>query len=96
MDLPVIGTKIYIEGAMFCSHGADDYNGGIATISKVETSKHLEEEHINYIFISVKEVPGRGFNYKMLMKKQEELKKTYGNRVAGPDPDNREEFNRLD
>jgi len=37
MDLPEVGDKIYIEGAMFLGHGEDDYNGGLATISKVIT-----------------------------------------------------------
>jgi hypothetical protein len=96
MNMPKVGEKIYIEGAMFLSHGGDDYNGGLATISKIELNEHLEEDHINYIFISVEEVPGRGFNYKILMKKQEELKERYDKLVAEPNPDNREEFNRWD
>lgn len=96
MDLPKVGDKIYIEGVMFLSHGRDDYNGGLATISRIETNDKLGKNHRNYFFISVKEIPNRGFNYKMLLEKQDEYKKRYDDVVAEPNPDNREEFNRWD
>jgi len=29
---PQVGDEIYIQGAMYLSHGVDDYNGGLATV----------------------------------------------------------------
>ena len=34
--VPATRDKIYVEGAIHMSRGADDFAGGIATVSKVE------------------------------------------------------------
>lgn len=88
--IPKVGDTIYIQGAMYMSHGEDDYNGGQATLTKVEEGISGGEPAI---FVSVKEVPGHSWNWQYLEEKQKELKKQYGKAVAHPDPDERPEFN---
>lgn len=85
--LPVIGQEIYIPTALHISNGSDDVHGGLAKISKIETSKTLPEDHYNYCFVSVEEVPGTGYNYKSLLEQQDELKEEFGKTRAYPDPD---------
>ena len=91
--IPVVGDKIYIPSAGYVYRGQDDVQGGLATISKVGISDRLPGYHINSIFIQVEEIPAARYNYKLLMKDQIRLRKEYGDQVAGPDPDNRPEFN---
>lgn len=81
--IPKVGDKIYIRGAMFISHGEDDYCGGIATVSKVSDDG----------FVSVLEVPNWSFGWISLEKDQEKLKKQYGDQKAHPDPDYSPESN---
>ena len=90
---PKIGDKIYVPSAMYVYRGEDDFQGGKATINKVEKSKHLPKEHFNYLFVGIKERPGTMYNYKSLMEEQKELKKEYGDMRAHPDPDHSPEFN---
>jgi hypothetical protein len=89
-SIPVIGQEIYVSGAMYMSHGEDDFAGGRAEIDSVR-------EDISggcpAIFISIKERPGHGYNWKFLEDEQEKLAKAYGNERAHPDPDDRPEFN---
>ena len=84
---PKIGQDIYIPSAMYISRGSDDRVGGLAKIVDVEFSETLPEDHFNYCFVSVEEIPNVSFNYNSLMKQQEELKKQFGNNRAYPDPD---------
>lgn len=91
--IPVVGDKIYIPSAGYVYRGQDDVQGGLATIEKVEVSDTLPAHHINSIFIKVEEIPTSRYNYRLLMKEQMKLKKEFGDQVAGPDPDNRPEFN---
>lgn len=85
--IPDVGDKIYIDNSFHISHGIDDVQGGIATISEIHISKTLPEDHMNSIFVSVKEIPGTKYNYISLMKEQEKLKQKFGDRKAYPDPD---------
>ena len=84
---PQVGDKIYVGSSFYISHGSDDFAGGICTISSIEYSDSLDEDHCNYCMIGIKERPGYLHNYKSLMEKQKELKKTYGKQKGHPDPD---------
>ena len=87
MKNPKIGDKIYVGTSLSISHGSDDFNGGICTISKIDKNKKLSEDHINYLFVSIKERIGHSYNYKILMEDQEKLKERFGNKVGCPCPD---------
>ena len=84
--IPKVGDKIYVPSSIYVYRGADDFAGGIATVSKVETSK-------GRCFVTVKESPGSSYNWEHLEKQQVELKEMYGEEIAHPDPDLRPEFN---
>lgn len=86
MRMPEVGEKIYIPTSLYLDHGEDDVHGGLATISGVEYDPDCPNE-INRIFVSVEEVPGRLYNYQLLLQDQEKLKERYGDQVAYPDPD---------
>lgn len=93
--VPNVGDKIYIPTMLYISHGADDFEGGLATVTRVKAQVNVGElVH----FISTKEggshAETRWEEY--LDKMQSELKKEFGNQIAHPDPDYREEFNRWD
>ena len=88
--LPKVGEDIYIEGAMYLSHGIDDYNGGLAKVSKVKKGiSGGEDTH----YVSVEELPGHSWNWEYLAEEQDDLKKEYKKQRAHPDPDNSAESN---
>jgi len=91
--MPKVGDEIYIAGAIYVYRGEDDVAGGLATISEVEVSDTLPVGHINRVFVKVKEVPYKSYNWDILEEKQEQLAKDYAGRIAHPDPDLRPEFN---
>lgn len=95
-DIPKKDDKIYVPSSLYMSHGADDFAGGIATISKVEYNEKLSKDHVNYCFIGIKERPGCMYNYKDLLSQQKELKKSYKKQIAHPDPDLHPDANRWD
>ena len=86
------GDKIYVPSALYVYRGSDDFHGGLATISKV-IKEDLPIDHFNYCFVRIKERPGTGYNLRVLLGQQESLKAEYGETIAHPDPDLREEFN---
>ena len=90
MKIPVVGDKIYVSSSIYVYRGADDFSGGIATVSKVELNPGNKT---NYCFVSIKERPGSTYNWAHLEKEQKKLKKLYGDEIAHPDPDLRPEFN---
>lgn len=91
---PEVGDKIYIPGSLHVYRGADDIAGGLATIDEVFPSNFLSENHFNYWMVSLKEIgSSTHYNWRDLMKQQKELKERYGDEIAHPDPDYREEFN---
>ena len=77
---PVIGEQIYIPSSnsdtdkLFSESGIV---GGLGTISDIGSS-------YQDIFIQVEELPYYSFNYKDLLKQQEQLKAEFGNTVARP------------
>jgi len=85
-----VGDVIYVRGAMFMSHGVDDYVGGKATVSKVEQGMSAGKM---VPFVSVREIPGCSMNWNMLAEEQDALRECFGNEWAYPDPDDRPEFN---
>ena len=97
MKKPKIGDKIYVPTSLYVYRGIDDFIGGIATISKIKYSGHLPEDHINYMFIGIKEADkGVTYNHKVLLGNQKKLKREFGSNFAHADPDTREEFNQPD
>ena len=79
---PRIGQEIYIPSSRYISHGRDGIAGGLATITEVK-----EGGSAGSWFVSVEEVPGKSYNYEILMELQDELKKEFGEQRAHPDPD---------
>ncbi len=90
---PKIGDKIYVSSSYYVYRGEDDFEGGLATIDKIEFNKNLPKDHCNYIMIGIKERSSTMYNYKMLIKEQNELEKEYKGKIAHPNPDLRVEFN---
>ena len=82
MKKPKIGDEIYIRTSLHISRGSDDVIGGLGKISKVKKG-YAEGEW----FVEVKEVPGHGYNYNLLMEEQERLEKEFGKNRAHPSPD---------
>jgi len=93
---PKIGEKIYVPTSLYVYRGEDDFIGGIATISEIDYDKNLPKDHHNYIMIGIEGRPGCMYNWKILLKDQKKLKKEFGEQIAHPDPDLREEFNQPD
>ena len=73
-----VGDKIYVPTSMSISNGSSDVQGGLCTIEKITYSDHLPEDHCNYCFVEVEELPGHSYNYKNLMERQDELKEQFG------------------
>ena len=90
---PFIGQKIYVPTALYLSHGKDDFEGGIATINKIEESHILPSSDFNYLMVGIQEEPGVMYNWKYLVEEQEKWKKIYGDQIAHSNPDDRPEFN---
>jgi hypothetical protein len=90
---PKNGDKIYVPTSCYVYRGEDDFEGGLATINRVELNKNLPKNHINYAMVGIEGRPSAMYNYRMLVEKQEELKKQYEGKVAHSNPDLRPEFN---
>lgn len=84
--------KIYVPSSLYVYRGKDDFAGGIATISNVKIEGY-SPDNPNYCFVVIEERPGTRYNWYLLEKDQERLKEMYGDQIAHPDPDDREEFN---
>lgn len=90
---PQIGDKIYVPSSYYVYRGGGDFEGGLATINKVEANKHLSEDHINYWMVGIEGRPSTMYNWRVLAEEQDELKKEYADKVAYSSPDLRPEFN---
>jgi hypothetical protein len=90
---PIIGQKIYVPSSIYVYRGADDFAGGLATIDKIEHSKTLAKDHVNYTMVVIKERPNTSYNWNVLLEKQESLAKEYAGQIAHPDPDLTPDFN---
>ena len=89
-QIPVIGQEIHVGGAMYMSHGKDDFAGGIAIISEIKEGVSGGEP---CIMINISERPGWSYNWTFLETEQEKLKEIYGNVIAHADPDTSLESN---
>ncbi len=88
-----IGDVIYVDTALYLSHGVDDFVGGKATVSKVY--EQMSGGEIT-TFVKIVESPHTGFNWgQYLSKEQERLADKFGETNAHSDPDYREEFNKV-
>lgn len=81
------GDMMYVPSSMSISNGSSDMVGGLATIDEIEISKSLPFENTNSIMVSFEEFENRGWNYRLLLEKQDALKKQFGDNKAYPDPD---------
>lgn len=81
------GDQMYIPTQLYISRGSDDIQGGKATITKLDINDKLGKDHTNGVFVQFEGFPGRSWNYKLLLDKQEEYAKEYKDQVAKPDPD---------
>lgn len=89
--VPSPGDTIYVPTALYLSRGRDDVQGGKATVERIEERPEWGVQ--NRLWVYVKEVPGRGYNWFCLAHDQEKLAAKFGDRVAHPDPDDRPEMN---
>ncbi len=81
-SLVQVGQKIYVPTSCYISHAADDFNGGIATISS-----------INNEGVEIVENPGCRYGLENLLENQILWKMEYGNSKAQACPDYSPEFN---
>jgi len=79
-----VGDKIYVGSSFHMSRGSDDVVGGLATVTNIKEDISAGKPAL---FVSIKEHPGKAYNWEILSEKQEELKKQFGKRKAHPDPD---------
>jgi len=89
----VNGDKIYVPSSYHVYRGEDDFEGGLATINKVEHSNNLPKDHVNYTMVGIEENISTMYNYRCLAEEQDELKKIYVGKIAHSSPDLRAEFN---
>ena len=92
-QLPIIGQEIYVPTTLFLGRGRDDFEGGKATINKVDVNERLAENHPNRIFVGIKERPTTLYNWNNLVERQDELREFHKDQIAHPVPDLRPEFN---
>jgi hypothetical protein len=89
--IPKIGDLIYVDHALYLSHGVDDFHGGLCEVVKVIENT---SEGTTIHWVTVKENPTSSYNWeKYLEPLQEELKAKFGSIRAHPDHDYRPEFN---
>jgi hypothetical protein len=85
-DVPKPGDVIYVDSDLYVWHGADDFRGGKATVSAVQTQG-------TSVVVEVAENPGTMYTWALLGPRQAELQARFGDSWAHPDPDLRPEYN---
>jgi hypothetical protein len=90
MGIPKPGDIIYVETDLYVRHGADDFRGGKARVSKVQIEDRRGKQEP---WIEVVENPGTLYNWEYLAEKQATLALEFGDTWAHADPDLRPEFN---
>lgn len=80
MDLPKVGTDIYVPTSCFCfiQHPEKDIEGGLAEVTAVDESEK---------FVSLKEIPELRFNWQAIAQEQERLRLEFGDKRAFPIPE---------
>jgi hypothetical protein len=95
MAKPKVGDKIYVEGTIYLTHGADDFQGGLCTVRAVET--HVSAGGEKKTRVEIDEDPGTLYTWDgYLETAQEEWKRQYGEQRAQLKPDLRPDFNDYD
>jgi hypothetical protein len=79
-EVPKPGQHIYVPTAMYLDHGEDDFDGGIATIKRVE-------QEGRYTYVVIEEHPGTSYNWSALAQRQSDFEKEYGDQWSHPSPD---------
>jgi len=85
-----IGDVVYVETELYLSHGRDDFRGGLAEVIEV-TNAISKGKPTPFILIA--QEPDTRHNWRLLAAAQKTLRAEFGKRWAGPDPDQRPEFN---
>ncbi len=96
IKIPKIGDKIYVPSCYYVYRGEDNFEGGLATINKIEEKKHLPKDDTNYWFVGIEGRPTTMWNWKILLKEQNELKRKHMGQIAHSNPDLSAEFNQPD
>jgi hypothetical protein len=87
---PQIEDVVYVPSDFYIGHGADDFRGGRAHVTKIEEGISGGEKTI---FIGIGERPNTLYNWGILSEKQKELAQKFGDQIAHPDPDFDPQFN---
>ena len=90
---PKVGDEIYVNSAMYLSHGMDDFDGGLVEVTKVTFNEKLNGGDWH---VEVKERPGHKYSWSFLAEKQTKLFEEYKNERGKPCPDDTPEFNMWD
>lgn len=85
LALPKVGDEVYVPSAFYISRGRDDVCGGRATVERIEERADWGDQ--NRWWIYVHEVPDRGYNWALISRDQERLRREYAGKVAHPCPD---------
>jgi len=83
-DLPEPGDEIYVPTSWYLSRGADDVQGGLATVERIEHKPSWGEHNRVWVYVEGIE---RGYNWSSLLPDQAKLKAQFGERRAHADPD---------
>lgn len=78
--LPKVGDEIYVPTSLYIDHGANDFIGGICTISHIQIDMYG-------VMVFIKERPGRSYPWDYLLKNQEKWKKEYKQKRGHKSPD---------
>ena len=79
--VPEVGMRIYIPTEVFTDLHYDRIEGGIATITEVETLK-LSQTQPALFYVHVAERPDTIWEWGRLVEMQAELMRRFGNKVA--------------
>ena len=87
---PRKGDKIYVPGFLHITHGADDFEGGVATVGDVRFDR-IKGKKVMFVFIEEDESWIKWDTF--LAPMQQDLEKHFGAKPGKPKPDFRPEFN---
>jgi len=87
------GDVIYVDTALYVSHGIDDFRGGLGEVTEFRFDKSAG---VLTPFVKVSQDPDTWNNWKLLAAIQKKLREEFGKKWSHPDPDDRPEFNRWD
>ena len=91
-DVPRIGEQVYIPSNLYLSHGVDDYEGGLTTVTEVDIGR----PHDGFVWIGVEFRESGSTRWDVLKASQEQLAQEFGTKAPKATPDYRAEFNKFD